>query len=128
MTLCVRNISHLTNFLRPTDKQPLPHMASQQNSDLKAIVSSAQPVWHKSITTFASLRQDVLSDLQNIDRVQGVKWKRYPLLNKILKGHRRGELTVITGPTGCGKTTFISEYSLDLALQGVSNQKISNVT
>jgi twinkle protein len=48
-----------------------------------------------------------------------VKWKRFPTLNKILKGHRRGELTVITGPTGCGKTTFISEYSLDLATQGV---------
>jgi twinkle protein len=49
-----------------------------------------------------------------------VKWKRFPTLNKILKGHRRGELTVITGPTGCGKTTFISEYSLDLATQGVN--------
>lgn len=48
-----------------------------------------------------------------------MKWKRFPTLNKILKGHRRGELTVITGPTGCGKTTFISEYSLDLATQGV---------
>ncbi|XP_050301689.1 mitochondrial DNA helicase isoform X2 [Anthonomus grandis grandis] len=35
-------------------------------------------------------------------------------------GHRRGELTVLTGPTGCGKTTFISEYSLDLAMQGVN--------
>lgn len=49
-----------------------------------------------------------------------MKWKRYPSLNKILKGHRRGELTVITGPTGSGKTTFISDYSLDLAMQGVS--------
>lgn len=108
---------HLLN--RPTDKQPLPHLAMSLGQDLKAIVSSAQPIWHKSITTFSSLRQDVLSDLQNIDRVQGVKWKRYPTLNRILKGHRRGELTIITGPTGCGKTTFISEYSLDLALQGV---------
>lgn len=48
-----------------------------------------------------------------------MKWKRYPSLNKLLKGHRRGELTVITGPTGSGKTTFISDYSLDLAMQGV---------
>lgn len=66
------------------------------------------------------MRQDVLSDLQNIDKVQGVKWKRYPILNKYLKGHRKGELTVLTGPTGCGKTTFMSEYSLDLAMQGVN--------
>lgn len=48
-----------------------------------------------------------------------MKWKRFPTLTKILKGHRRGELTVITGPTGSGKTTFISEYSLDLAMQDV---------
>lgn len=41
-------------------------------------------------------------------------------MNKILRGHRRGELTVITGPTGSGKTTFISEYSLDLAMQNVN--------
>lgn len=51
--------------------------------------------------------------------MQGIKWKRYPTLNRILKGHRKGELTVLTGPTGCGKTTFVSEYSLDLAMQGV---------
>jgi twinkle protein len=106
------------NFIRPNEKQLLPHLV--ENEDFKSIINSAQPVWHKSITSFASLRQDVFSDLQNIDKVQGVKWKRFPTLNKILKGHRRGELTVITGPTGCGKTTFISEYSLDLATQGVN--------
>ncbi|KAF7265342.1 hypothetical protein GWI33_021233 [Rhynchophorus ferrugineus] len=96
----------------------LPHLKPQE--DYKPILSSAQPVWHKSITTFSNLRADVLSELQNIDKVQGVKWKRFPTLTKILRGHRRGELTVLTGPTGCGKTTFISEYSLDLALQGVN--------
>jgi len=41
------------------------------------------------------------------------------VLNTLLKGHRRGELTVFTGPTGSGKTTFISDYSLDLCTQGV---------
>ena len=41
-------------------------------------------------------------------------------MNNLLKGHRRGELTVFTGPTGSGKTTFISDYSLDLCMQGVS--------
>jgi len=49
-----------------------------------------------------------------------LQWKRYPQLNSLLKGHRRGELTVFTGPTGSGKTTFISDYSLDLCVQGVS--------
>lgn len=105
-------------LVRPTDKQVLPHLDMSQ--DFKSIISAAQPVWHKSVTTFSSLRADVLSDLQNVDKVQGVKWKRYPTLNKILKGHRTGELTIFTGPTGCGKTTFISDYSLDLSMQGVN--------
>ena len=52
----------------------------------------------------------------------GVQWKRFPALNRLLRGHRRGELTVLSGPTGAGKTTFISEYSLDLCMQGVSRQ------
>jgi twinkle protein len=52
--------------------------------------------------------------------VQGVKWKRYPTLNKYLKGHWEGELTILTVPTGCGKTTFMTDYLLDLAMQGVN--------
>lgn len=107
-------------FVRPIDTQPRPKLAAEKGYDLKSIVTNAQPIWHKSITTFEDLRQDVLCDLQNMDMVQGIKWKRYPSLNRILKGHRRGEFTILTGPTGCGKTTFMSEYSLDLAMQGVN--------
>ncbi|XP_015127160.1 twinkle protein, mitochondrial isoform X2 [Diachasma alloeum] len=107
-------------FVRPTNHQPRPKVAAVRGYNLKNIIQEAQPIWHKSITTFHSLREDILSDLQNIDKVQGVKWNRYPTLNRILKGHRRGEFTVLTGPTGSGKTTFISEYSLDLAMQGVN--------
>ncbi|XP_063986389.1 mitochondrial DNA helicase isoform X2 [Diachasmimorpha longicaudata] len=107
-------------FVRPTNHQPRPKVAAVRGYNLKNILHEAQPIWHKSITTFHALREDILSDLQNIDKVEGVKWSRYPTLNRILKGHRRGEFTVLTGPTGSGKTTFISEYSLDLAMQGVN--------
>ena len=41
-------------------------------------------------------------------------------MSSILKGHRRGELTILTGQTGTGKTTLLSEMSLDLCGQGVS--------
>lgn len=87
-------------FVRPIDTQPRPKLAADKGYDLKSILANAQQIWHKSITTFDDLRQDVLCDLQNIDKVQGVKWKRYPALNRILKGHRRGEFTILTGPTG----------------------------
>ena len=50
------------------------------------------------------------------------QWKRFPHLSNILKGHRGGELTIFTGPTGSGKTTLMSELSLDLSLQGVSER------
>lgn len=107
-------------FVRPTESHPSPFVAVQEQLDVRAIIAKAQPVLHKAITTFASLRQDVLSEIQNIDKVQGVKWSRFPVLNKLLKGHRKGELTILTGPTGCGKTTLMSEYSLDLTQKGVN--------
>ena len=53
------------------------------------------------------------------------QWKRFPHLSNILKGHRAGELTIFTGPTGSGKTTLMSELSLDLSLQGVSGGAVT---
>ncbi|XP_067625414.1 mitochondrial DNA helicase isoform X2 [Eurosta solidaginis] len=107
-------------IIRPTDTERAPYNAHKKRYNLQHILNKATPICHKSITTFSALKNDILSELQNIEKVNGVKWKRYPALNKILKGHRKGELTILTGPTGSGKTTFMSEYSLDLALQGVS--------
>lgn len=55
------------------------------------------------------------------------QWTRFPKLNNILKGLRRGEVTVFTGPTGAGKTTLLSEMSLDLCTQGVSRGSLFTV-
>ncbi|XP_060655423.1 mitochondrial DNA helicase [Drosophila nasuta] len=107
-------------LIRPTETEPAPHVALRKRLNVRHILAKATPVRHKSITTFSALRNDILSELQNIEKVNGVKWKRFPVLNKLLKGHRKGELTILTGPTGSGKTTFTSEYSLDLAMQGVT--------
>ncbi|XP_045761395.1 mitochondrial DNA helicase [Maniola jurtina] len=107
-------------FVRPTDGLVTATEAANADLSLKALVSEAKPAAHRSITTFAALRDDVYSELTNIDKVRGVKWRRFPALTRLLGGHRRGELTVLTGPTGCGKTTLCAEMSLDLAQQGVT--------
>lgn len=106
-------------FVRPTDGLVSASEAAAANLPLKTMVSEAKPAAHRSITTFAALRDDVYFEVTNVDRVRGIKWKRFPALTRLLGGHRRGELTVLTGPTGCGKTTLCAEISLDLAQQGM---------
>lgn len=108
------------SLIRPGDKQPSPLKALNLGFNLNKLLKASLPASHKSIISFSQLRSDVFSQLENIEQVAGVKWTRFPELNKLLKGHRKGELTVFTGPTGSGKTTFISEYALDLCMQGVN--------
>ncbi|KAK9400920.1 twinkle protein mitochondrial [Crotalus adamanteus] len=107
-------------LVRPSDQQRRPLEAFSNGMNLTKILRSALPAGHKSIISFCQLREEVYGELVNVDQVAGVKWARFPELSKLLKGHRKGELTVFTGPTGSGKTTFISEYALDLCMQGVN--------
>ncbi|KAI5623329.1 twinkle protein, mitochondrial [Silurus asotus] len=108
------------SLVRPGDFHPCPNSALVQGRNLARIVKASIPAAHKSIVSFKQLRDDVFGELANVEQVAGIKWARFPELNRILKGHRTGELTVFTGPTGSGKTTFISEYALDLCMQGVN--------
>lgn len=107
-------------IVKPTKNQESVSSAHFYGEKIPQILQNAKSAWHENVITFNDLREEVLAELQNKDQCAGIPWKRFPRLNKILKGHRRGELTVLTGPTGSGKTTFISEYSLDLAIQGVN--------
>uniref|UniRef100_M4BHJ2 SF4 helicase domain-containing protein n=1 Tax=Hyaloperonospora arabidopsidis (strain Emoy2) TaxID=559515 RepID=M4BHJ2_HYAAE len=88
--------------------------------DLTAIVKAAEPIPHSQITTFEELRRDVYEEIMNPLKACGVQSRAFPSLNRLMKGHRMGEVTVLTGPTGCGKTTLLSQLSLDLCGQGVS--------
>ncbi|XP_075389851.1 twinkle mtDNA helicase [Tenrec ecaudatus] len=119
------------SMVRPGEQQPRPLEALNRGLNLSRVLRTALPAWHKSIVSFRQLREEVLGELSNVEQVAGVRWSRFPDLNRLLKGHRKGELTVFTGPTGSGKTTFISEYALDLCTQGVNTLwgsfEISNV-
>jgi twinkle protein len=93
-------------------------LLSGQN--MRAMIESAAPLPHKEILTFAEVRNELRYQLANPMLAAGKQMSTLPSMNAILKGHRRGELTVITGPTGAGKTTFLSQMSLDLCQQGVN--------
>lgn len=88
--------------------------------DLGKMVASSERIPHSQITTFDELRREVYEEILNPLRACGVQSRSLPSLNRLLKGHRMGEVTVLTGPTGCGKTTLLSQLSIDLCGQGVS--------
>lgn len=84
-------------LVRPGELQPCPLEVLSQGKNLTRIVRASIPAAHKSIVSFKQLREDVYGELVNTDQVAGVKWARFPELNRLLKGHRKGELTVFTG-------------------------------
>ncbi|XP_071419600.1 twinkle mtDNA helicase isoform X2 [Pithys albifrons albifrons] len=85
------------SLVRPGNLQPRPLEALNQGLNFTKILRAALPASHKSIISFRQLREEVFGELANTEQVAGIKWMRFPELNKLLKGHRRGELTVFTG-------------------------------
>ncbi|OAF67194.1 Twinkle protein, mitochondrial [Intoshia linei] len=104
-------------------KMQIPSKNTIQNHSIRhfhhKILTECKIFSKNEILSYDQLKADIYDILVNSETAAGVKWKRYTDLNLILKGHRQGELTILTGRTGSGKTTFLSEYSLDLAENGV---------
>lgn len=100
------------------EEKDLPvHVKSQK--EVQAALKNVVPVLSEATTTFTELKDKIYYRLTNKEETSGVQWKRFSELNSILLGHRLGEMTVLTGSTGSGKTTLMAEYSLDLCSQGV---------
>ena len=87
--------------------------------DLEQEIQNADILPHEQLVSFSELRQQIVSEIVDPDKYAGVPCPSLPTLTKLLKGFRRGEMTVVTGPTGSGKTTFLSQLSLDFVEQGV---------
>ncbi|CAA9990494.1 plastid replication-repair enzyme, putative [Plasmodium knowlesi strain H] len=92
----------------------------RHNIDIRFFIENSEKVKHSQILNFNDLRQNILEELKYPDRINGIKSKTIPSLNKFLYGLRMGELSIWTGPTGVGKTTLLSQLSLDYCIQGVS--------
>ncbi|KAK1934719.1 putative DNA polymerase I [Babesia divergens] len=88
--------------------------------NVSSYVDAATPMSHSQILNFNDIRQNVFEELSNPCATSGIASITLPGLAQLLKGHRRGELSVWTGATGSGKTTILSQLSLDYCMQGVS--------
>ncbi|KAK8812216.1 hypothetical protein WA158_007450 [Blastocystis sp. Blastoise] len=93
--------------------------ALRYHVDIRQLIESATLLPHHQIMTFKELKEDLYYDIMHPNELKGIPFLTLPFFNKTLKGHRKGELTVLTGPTGSGKTTLLSQMSLDLVRQGV---------
>ncbi|OEH77393.1 DNA polymerase [Cyclospora cayetanensis] len=87
--------------------------------DLRTLLCSARRVPHQQILTFQDLRSRVMHELVEPAATRGLQSATLPAFTAILGGFRRGELSIWTGGTGAGKTTALSQLSLDFCSQGV---------
>ena len=68
--------------------------------DLQSFLQSAEIMPHEGILTFKSLRHTVLHEICHPNEYAGRPFASLPQFTNIIKGFRRGEMTVITGSTG----------------------------
>jgi replicative DNA helicase len=61
--------------------------------------------------SITDLRHDVLHEILHPDQYSGTSVQSFPLLSSLIKGFRRGELSVLTGGTGAGKTTLLTQVT-----------------
>ena len=106
--LIVRNRSKDTILVKDAND------ALQKGVDLSVLLENAEVIPHNAILRFEDIRGKVLADIMNQGE-QGMKSISLPKLQPV----RPGELTIMTGHTGVGKTTFLSQISLDYAMQGM---------
>lgn len=87
-------------------RKPSPKDANdclRQGLNLRALLHAAHPLKHEQIVQFADLRSEVLREFTDPLARRGVQSRYLPGLNRLLKGHRPGELTIVTGATGVGQ-------------------------
>lgn len=104
---------------------------SLDDSKITTVSSSIpRPKLHRSTLTLLNVLIRETGDVVNLGAnmarafvqsqtaADSIKFSRFSMLNECMGGLRKGELTLFSGHTGKGKTTFLSELSIDLALNG----------
>lgn len=84
--------------------------------DVGAIVTAAKAAGVDEIVRVRDLRGEFLAELTGASP-RGIS-SGWPALDNLIGGIREGEVTLITGDTGSGKSTFASALALNLAKAG----------
>ena len=74
---------------------------------IRNCIETAALVPHDRIVTFGDLRDEVLKELLEPELYSGTPIPSLPKFTNLIKGFRSGEMTVLTGPTGCGKVRIV---------------------
>lgn len=83
---------------------------------IKAI-NDAPIFTHDKVSHISDFIQELKDDFLYGDRTRGIS-TGYPVLDQLVGGRRPGELTVVFGGTGSGKSTFCNNLCLNWALTG----------
>jgi twinkle protein len=87
--------------------------------DFKQYLDEAKPIVDENIIKVADIRSQIIQFLLNYNEFSGYKSLSFRFFNNKLKGLRMGEFTILTGETGGGKTTFLSQLSIDFLQQRI---------
>ena len=93
--------------------------ALKLGKDFTDYIRQAKPLSGDNIIKISDIRGEVIQFLSQYERYSGYKSTSFSFFNKKLKGLRMGEFTILTGETGSGKTTFLTQMSLDFVKQGI---------
>jgi len=88
-------------------------------SSIERYIKEAKSMSRENITNFSEMKSLIYHRILKFDENTGIKSRYFKWYNSKFKGFRRGEMTILTGPTGSGKTSLLTQISLDFARQGV---------
>ncbi|KAL4435105.1 hypothetical protein ABPG74_003598 [Tetrahymena malaccensis] len=110
---------HRTYIVNTLGEKDANDILRQDPSRIIKYIQESSTIPDQNILMFSDLKDLVLHRLLKFEHSQGYRSRRFEFFNETIKGLRRGEMTVLTGPTGSGKTTFLSQLSLDFCAQQV---------
>lgn len=88
------------------------------NYRLNDIIEYSSKIRHEKISTVNDYKQEILDEDNNPLQADGLPFTGFDKLTKLLGGLRPGELTIVSGATGAGKSTILSQLSIGFMQQG----------